>query len=125
MSVVSASDYKRLLAQAEFQCPKYKNITGLCRNPNNCPPRPRPCETCQSWKRYKRVFKAKKSTQAIIDKAFNELQKTCSPCELPNKHYDESTYFEECCRAISARHQLERIEEGGIRVKQSKGPIFD
>lgn len=124
IELISASDFKRLLSRSEFQCPKYKNIQGLCLNPNSCPPRPKPCETCQSWKKYKRFFKAKTSTQLKINLAFNALQKNCKNCELPNKNYDEPDYFDECRRAIRARHTLERINKGEIQVKQSEGPVF-
>jgi hypothetical protein len=126
IELISALDFKRLLVQSEFQCPKFKNIKGLCLYPGrSCPARPRPCETCQSWKRYKRVFKAKNATQPRIDEAFEALQKICGPCELPNRHYDESDYMDECLRAISARQKLERIDQGEIQVKQSEGPLFD
>ena len=118
--LISAHDYKRLLARSEFQCPKIKNIQGLCIDPNrSCPPRPRPCEICPSWKRYKRIFKAKKSTQEIIDEAFTELQKKCAPCILPDRHYDEPDYFEQCIKAIAARFKLEKINRREIRVKPS------
>ena len=126
IKLISAHEYKVLLTRSSFQCPRFKNIQGLCLDPGKtCPPRPRPCETCQSWKRYKRVFKAKDSTQEKIDKAFEALQKICKTCELPARHYDEPDYQDECIRAISARQTLERIERGEIRVKQSEGPIFD
>lgn len=126
IKLISAHEYKVLLARSEFQCPKFKNIQGLCLDPNkSCPSRPRPCETCQSWKRYKRTFKSKDSTVKRISRAFAELQKICATCEFPNRHYDEPDYFDECRRAISARQTLERIEQGRIRVKQSEGPVFD
>lgn len=126
VELISAHEYKRLLARSTFQCPKFKNIQGLCIAPNKtCPSRPRPCETCQSWKRYKRVFKAKDSTQERINKAFAELQKICATCEHPNQHYDEPTYFDECRRANRARQTLERKDKGEIQVKQSEGPVFD
>lgn len=125
IEIISASDFKRLLAQSKFQCPKFKNIKGLCLYPGrSCPPRPRPCETCQSWKRYKRVFKAKSSTQQRINKAFEALQRICKKCKLPDIHYHESDYMDECVRTINARQKLERINKGEIQVKQSEGPVF-
>jgi len=125
IELTTASDYKRLLAQSRFECPKFKSLKRLCFNPNACPPRPRPCETCQSWNRYKRVFKAKNSTQQRIDRAFKALQLICSKCRLTVSHYDEPNYMDECIRAISARQKLERINKGEIQVKQSEGPVFD
>ena len=125
IELISASELKRLLLQSQFQCPRFKDRKTLCFNYMNCPPRPRPCETCKSWRRYKGVFKARKSTQQIINDAFTKLQKTCSKCNLLNMHYDEPNYFEECRRAIRARTKLERKDKGEIQVKQSKGPVFD
>ena len=91
----------------------------------SCPPRPRPCEVCQSWKNYKRILKNREFPQAIVDKAFMELQKKCEPCRFPDLHHNEPDYVDECRRAINARRKLERIEKGEIQVKQAVGPIFD
>ena len=124
--IIDASEFKQLLKQSQFQCPKFKSLKNLCFNPNSCPPRPRPCETCQFWKGYKRVFKAKDSTQPIINEAFTRLQKICEPCELPNRYYDESTYFDECRRAIRARTKLEKKNKGEIKVMQAgTGLVLD
>ena len=118
------ADCKDPITGVSQQRGRGKRAKTLCLNHMSCPPRPRPCETCKSWRRYKRVFKARKSTQQIINDAFTKLQKTCSKCKLPDRHYDEPTYFDECVRSISARQKLERINKGEIQVKQSEGPIF-
>ena len=114
--LITVHEYKRLLCEASFKCPKPRQIMARC-DGKACPTRPDPCDECVFHRQWLKVFNSR-SDQERRDKSWDAFMAHCSECDKPTAWLEETDYYDECSRGRRARNRLSLVNEGKIIVQR-------